>query len=541
VRHSSGRAGGWLVGLAIAAPTVFVAALLLWPLAAVTNRALRPGGELDLSPVGDTLGDPSVHSVLWFTVWQAGLSTLLTVVAALPAAWLFARVPFVGRSVAWAALVVPFVLPTVVVATAISGLPGGLSGRPLAAILVAHVFFNFAVVVRVVGTAWAGLGQGPAEAAAVLGAGPTAVFRRVTLPLLAPSVLAASAVVYLFCFTSFGVVLLLGGGRLRTVEVEIYQRLRLLDLGGAATLALVQLVLVGVLLVVAARWSQRWSVDSPIGGRGEGRLSGRTRWLAVVAGMFTGVLLVVPMGTLVWRSVRTTDGVGLQYWRALGTQRGVLAASPLQALGNSLVVASVATLVALALGVAAVAGLVALERRRGGSGLAAFDAILMLPLGASAVTVGLGLFLAFDRPPLDLRTSVVLVPLAQALVALPFVVRVMLPAARSVAGRLREAAMVCGASPLQVVWHIDRPLLQRPLAVAAGFAFAVAMGEFGATLVVARPDVPTLPIVLARLLGQPGAVNRGQAMAVATLLMVVTAVAVMVADRVGRSGRVIDG
>jgi len=541
VRHSSGRAGGWLVGLAIAAPTVFVAALLLWPLAAVTNRALRPGGELDLSPVGDTLGDPSVHSVLWFTVWQAGLSTLLTVVAALPAAWLFARVPFVGRSVAWAALVVPFVLPTVVVATAISGLPGGLSGRPLAAILVAHVFFNFAVVVRVVGTAWAGLGQGPAEAAAVLGAGPTAVFRRVTLPLLAPSVLAASAVVYLFCFTSFGVVLLLGGGRLRTVEVEIYQRLRLLDLGGAATLALVQLVLVGVLLVVAARWSQRWSVDSPIGGRGEGRLSGRTRWLAVVAGMFTGVLLVVPMGTLVWRSVRTTDGVGLQYWRALGTQRGVLAASPLQALGNSLVVASVATLVALALGVAAVAGLVALERRRGGSGLAAFDAILMLPLGASAVTVGLGLFLAFDRPPLDLRTSVVLVPLAQALVALPFVVRVMLPAARSVAGRLREAAMVCGASPLQVVWHIDRPLLQRPLAVAAGFAFAVAMGEFGATLVVARPDVPTLPIVLARLLGQPGAVNRGQAMAVATLLMVVTAVVVLVADRVGRSGRVIDG
>jgi thiamine transport system permease protein len=497
---------------------------------------------LDLGPVAATISDPSVASVAWFSVWQAAVSTVLTVVAALPVAWLFARVDFRGRAVLWAALVVPFVLPTVVVATAIGGTSWSFAQRgTVGAIVLAHVFFNYVVVVRVVATAWAGLGPRPMEAAMVLGASRLQVFTRVTLPLLGPSVLAAASVVYLFCFTSFGVVLLLGGGRLRTIEVEIYQRLRILDLGGAATLAVAQLVVVGLLLVVAARWAQRWSVaTTPVDAALRGAGSWRHPWLRwlSIGGVVTWMALVLglPLVSLVWRSVSTSTGVGLQYWAALGERRGVLAASPLEALRNSLVVASLATVVAVALGSMAVAGLVAFERKRrrrqqGVGAAAAFDALLMLPLGASAVTVGLGLFLAFSRPPVDLRSSVVLVPLAQALVALPFVVRVMLPAARSIAGSLHDAAAVLGASPFRAFWEVDRPLLLRPLSVAAGFAFAIAVGEFGATLVLARPDVPTLPLVLGRLLGQPGETNRGQAMAVATLLMVVTAVVVLAADR----------
>jgi thiamine transport system permease protein len=110
-------------------------------------------------------------------------------------------------------------------------------------------------------------------------------------------------------------------------------------------------------------------------------------------------------------------------------------------------------------------------------------------------------------------------------------VRVLLPAARSIDASMRESAAVLGATPISVVRHVDVPLLARPIAVAGGFAFAIALGEFGATLVVARPNLPTLPLTVARLLGQPGALNRGQAMAVATLLMVVTVGVVLAVDQ----------
>lgn len=246
------------------------------------------------------------------------------------------------------------------------------------------------------------------------------------------------------------------------------------------------------------------------------------------------VILGIPLVTLVARSVWGPDGWTWSYWSALDDRRGVLQAAPLEALVNSLVVAVVATAIAMVVGGLAVAGIMSLERDPHGSRLArpaAFDALLMLPLGASAVTVGLGLLLAFGRPPLDLRSSIVLVPVAQALVALPFVVRVLLPAARSIDASMRESAAVLGATPISVVRHVDVPLLARPIAVAGGFAFAIALGEFGATLVVARPNLPTLPLTVARLLGQPGALNRGQAMAVATLLMVVTVGVVLAVDQ----------
>jgi thiamine transport system permease protein len=526
------------VGLAlVAVPALFVGALLVWPLAVVVDRALRPGGSLDLTPVTTAASDPSLWGVVWFTTWQAAISTVLTLAVALPAAWLFARNRFRGRGVLWALLVVPFVLPTVVVAAAFSSGPGSFAvpRGTLWAVLVAHTFLNYAVVVRIVGVAWADLADRYADAAAVLGAGTWQVARRITAPLLAPSVLAASSVVYLFSFTSFGVVLVLGGARLRTIEVEIYERVRQLDLGTAAVLAVAQMLLVVALLWVAGRWAQRWSVTlrpTAPAPRVTDRW-GRRLGAGLVA-LTMMVILGIPLVTLVARSVWGPDGWTWSYWSALDDRRGVLQAAPLEALVNSLVVAVVATAIAMVVGGLAVAGIMSLERDPHGSRLArpaAFDALLMLPLGASAVTVGLGLLLAFGRPPLDLRSSIVLVPVAQALVALPFVVRVLLPAARSIDASMRESAAVLGATPISVVRHVDVPLLARPIAVAGGFAFAVALGEFGATLVVARPNLPTLPLTVARLLGQPGALNRGQAMAVATLLMVVTVGVVLAVDQ----------
>jgi thiamine transport system permease protein len=165
--------------------------------------------------------------------------------------------------------------------------------------------------------------------------------------------------------------------------------------------------------------------------------------------------------------------------------------------------------------------------------------VLMLPLGVSAVTVGFGYLVTLDALPGDLRTSPYLVPLAQALVIIPLIVRMVLPVLRSVDVRLRQAASTLGASPLRVWREIDLPLALRPLVAAAGFGFVVALGEFGATSFLARPTAPTLPVAIASLMGRPGELNNQMAYAACALLMLVTVLAVALIDRLGAArGRV---
>jgi thiamine transport system permease protein len=161
----------------------------------------------------------------------------------------------------------------------------------------------------------------------------------------------------------------------------------------------------------------------------------------------------------------------------------------------------------------------------------------MLPLGTSAATLGLGYLLALSTPQLaGLRTSPWLVPLLHTLVALPFVIRALLPALRARSPRQREAAAMLGAPPLQSWLRVELPQIFPALATGALFAFTVSLGEFGATLLVARPDAPTLPVMIFRFLGQPGAANYGQALALSTILMLVTAAAFLVLERVRPPG-----
>ena len=447
----------------------------------------------------------------------------------LPLAWALSRFAFRGRSVVEALILVPFVLPTVVVATAfVALLPDGVE-RSVWAILAAHVFFNVAVVVRVVGAYWAGLDGRLWDAAATLGASPVRRLRTVTLPLLAPAIASAASIVFLFCFTSFGVIVVLGGIRYATLESEIYnQAARLFDLRTAAALALVQLAAVAATILVAGRLEQRVA-----GRRRQGRPAPRPvgREQAVVGGVVAGslFLLALPPAALVLQALRVGDGYGLEHFASLADETPALLVTPWHAIVNSLAFATAATAIALGVGIPA-----AVAVARGGGGL---NALLMLPLGASAAMLGFGFLLAFDDPPLDLRSSPLIVPVAQALVALPFVVRSLAPALRSTDIRLREAAAVLGATPAQVRREIDLPLLARPLAVAAGLAFAVSLGEFGATVFVSRADWPTVPVAIFRFLGRPGADNVGSAMALCVVLMGLVAAAALLSERALLRGR----
>ncbi|NDZ74495.1 iron ABC transporter permease [Streptomyces sp. SID10362] len=531
----------------MAVPVAFFAVFFAYPVAAIVARGLKVDGVWRLGRIGDVLAQSDVRHVLWFTTWQALASTALTLLIALPGAYVFARFDFPGKQVLRAVVTVPFVLPTVVVGTAFLALVGrgGLLDElwgvrldtTVWAILLAHVFFNYAVVVRTVGGMWAQLDPRQEEAARMLGASRLRAWRQVTLPALAPAVAAAALMVFLFTFTSFGVVQILGGPTFSTLEVEIYrQTSQVFDLSTAAVLTLIQFAAVAAVLAVHA-WTVRRResalrlVDAATTAR---RPRGAGQW-ALLAGVLGVVvlLLVLPLAVLVQRSLGAS---GFGYYRALTREDGgTFLVPPIEAIGNSLQYAAAATVIAVVIGALAAT---ALTRRDAGRFVRGFDALLMLPLGVSAVTVGFGFLIALDEPPLDLRSSWILVPLAQALVGVPFVVRTMLPVLRAVDGRLREAAAVLGASPWRVWREVDLPMVRRALLVAAGFAFAVSLGEFGATVFIARPDNPTLPVAVARLLGRPGEMNYGQAMALSTILMLVCAVALAVLERLrtDRSG-----
>ena len=546
----------WALLLAIP-PLAFLGLFFLWPVANILALGIAPDGQLAPGSIVETWRQPFVLDTLLFTLALAGLSTLLTLLLGMPAAWVFARFEFPAKRVLRALTVVPFVLPTVVVGSAFLALLGPRSplnalaevllgpetpqvrlDGSVTAILVAHVFYNLAVIIRLVGGMWAHLDPRTEEAARMLGATPWRTFREVTWPLLRPAIISAASIVFLFTVTSFGVVLLLGGPRDTTLEVEIYRQTAiLLDLPTAAALTILQMAGVLLLLLASARAQERLALQQRLRASAETARrprSGRERALVAVILVVTLTFMLAPLLILLERSLAGTTGYGLSAYAALLGEdpRMRLSAAPWQSVVDSLTFAAAATLIAGSLGLLAA---VVVGYRRGwlARGL---DALIMLPLGTSAVIVGFGFLVSLDTPPLDLRTSVLLIPIAHALIALPFVMRAVVPVIRSLDDRLREAAAVLGASPGRTWREIDAPILGRAALVGAGFAFAVSLGEFGATLFIARPDSVTIPVAIFRLLGQPGAANFATAMALAVVLMLLTATAVLLIERLRGPG-----
>ncbi len=535
--------------LLVLIPLAFLGLFYFYPLLAITRLSLASHGTLDLRALAALVGSSYYVKTLWFTTWQALASMVLTLLAGFPTAYVFARYDFPGKSLLRSLTTIPFVLPTVVVAAAFTSLvgPSGVFNlglmrllhldRPpiqllgtLWMILLAHVFYNYTVVLRIVGSFWANLDPKLASAAAVLGANRVRRFLEVTLPLLAPAIAAAALLVFIFDFTSFGVVLILGGAQFATLEVEIYrQTVNLFNLPMAAALSLVQVACTLALTAIYTRLQARTARPLnlfPQSITQHKPATPRARTLVVANVAFMAVLLVTPLAALVWRTL----GEGVQPLAELFVNRrgSYFYVPPVVAIRNSLAVAGITVALSLALGFIAASFLA----RGADRWTAMLDPLFMLPLGTSAVTLGFGYIIALATPPLDLRASPAMLPVAHTLVAFPFVVRSLLPVLRGIRPSLREAAAVMGASPWRVWREVDLPIVGRAMLVAAAFAFAISMGEFGATALVARPEFPTMPVVIYRFLGQPGALNYGQALAMSTLLMLVCAVGIVLIERV---------
>jgi thiamine transport system permease protein len=546
----------------IALPLLFLALFLLYPLARILSlgfgAVLAGGASLAAAAADSRLG-----RVLLSSAGQALLSTVLTLLAGLPAAYVFGRYDFRGKALLRVLLGIPFVLPTVVAGTAFveligsggllnkvivafGGQPGPGLTRTLLAVLMAHVFYNAGIVVRIVGSAWASMDPRLGEAARTLGASRRTAFLRVTARLLLPSVAASALLVFAFCFSSFGVILILGGPRMSTLETEIYrQAVNMFDLPAAALLSVVQLAVTVVVMYGYSRLQARTAVTQNTRPENAPRRRATTpgrRAVVLLLGAGPAVALGVPLLAPVAGAFLVNGSLSLAWWKALfgSTGHSLFWTSPLLAAGNSLLFAVEAMLIALLLGLPAAyaiargqsrraAAVQGTARSRGTTGL--LDVLFLLPLGTSAVTLGFGFIVAFNSPPLNLRGSPFLIPVAHSLVALPLVIRSLLPGLRSLNPRLREAAATLGAGPGRVWRAIDVPLLSRSFGAAAAFAFTVSLGEFGATALLTRPELITLPVLTYNALSRPGASNQGQALALSTMLMAACALGLAVIER----------
>lgn len=544
-------------GLAAAAPLCFLLIFFLWPVVSLMAVGFGVGsiggasgaaGAAGLEQFTAIFAESRTWRVIGQTFAQAVCGTVLSVLLGLPAAFVLYRLEFRGRNLLRGLATVPFVLPTVVVAVAFTALFG--PGAPLGwlgldqsflIIVLALSFFNVTVVARTVGGFWANLDGRVEQAARMLGASPARVFATVTLPRLAPALASAAALVFLFCATSFGVVLVLGGRAFSNVETEIYRlTVQYLDLNSAAALSIVQFVIVAAVLVVSGRLRRRLERANEL--RFDASQSvrfSRAHLPAVTVFVLTTVLLhFLPIFALVFRSLRDGNGqfTVQNYLNIFAPPASAkLSGSVLDAAMLSIGIALIATTIAVSLGICV--ALVASRKPRARSArraIDAFDGFVMLPLGVSAVTVGFGLLITMHQPfgiGIDLRTSIVLIPIAQAIVALPLVVRTLLPVLRGIDGRQRDAAAMLGAGPLRVLRTIDLKVMARPLGLAIGFAFAASLGEFGATAFLVRPGAQTLPVMVSQLISKQGAENYGMALAAAVLLGALTAGVMLLAER----------
>lgn len=492
---------------------------------------------------------PAWH-VLLFTFYQATLSTLLTLLLGLPSAYLFARYEFRGRTILRALTAVPFMLPTVVVASSFSAIFGprglfslllpnssfSLQPSPFILILLAHVFYNTTIIIRIVGNALSSLDPKLEQAARSLGADSFRAWWNVIMPLLRPSLLAASLLVFLFDFTSFGVILLLGGSQYATLEVEIYLRvLRLPNLPLAALLSIIQLICTMLFSITYSYFLSRSTAQLAPRSTVRRPMTFRERIFVTAFGLLLASFFLLPLSALPFRSFFRLEadrgqrgdvqyGFTTDYYRELFVNRrgSVFYVPPIQATANSLGYAGATVLISLSLGFPAAFALARPTRLE-----KILDPLIMLPLGSSTVMLGLGFILAYGK----YLASPWLVPFAHTLVALPFVIRTLQPAIASIPQRLRQAASSLGASPWEVWKSIDLPILRRATLAAATFAFTVSLGEFGATLLISRPEYPTIPVAIERFLSQPGGLNYGQAMSMATILMILTLTSILLLER----------
>ncbi len=503
---------------------------------------LSEGGTFSTSLVRDSFSSEYNRTVLAFTVRQALYSALLSVLVALPGAYLISNYTFRARRLIISLSNLCFVLPSILVVLGfvifygnngiLNSLLMKLTGSrepPLKilysfkAILLAHVFLNFPVVLTMITDTWSNLSRNQENAALTMGASSFKVFSTVTLRRILPAILSAFMLVFLFCFTSFSIILVLGGGpQFTTIEVEIYRLNNIvLDQNKAAALSVysftVNLVCLSFYIFFSSRFRNREKVRVS---RLKRVQSKRTYALIAIYTTLMMVFFFSPLAAIVWRSFYSTSprmGVGYTtrvYRELFGLSSSLALSNTPKALSNSISIALISSTSSTVLSLALALWI---SKRRAGE---AFELMAMLPMAISSVTLGLGYSLLRSRlNDRSLVSGLVMVVLAHIVITLPFCLRTLLPVLRSQSGNQLRAAYTMGAGKMVACLTIEIPSVLGSVFRAFIFAFALSIGEVNATLTLAEGKVSTLPLQLYRLINS---YNYQGACAVGTLLMAIT-------------------
>ena len=506
------------------APVLFMVVLFYLPLANVFQLALGPG------IIGQVPTEVSVWPVFWFTIWQALLSTGIALILGIPGAYVLYRRSFRGSNVLKSLITVPFMLPSLVVAIAVTeagSLVGGVD--PVAAIIFANVFANYAVVVRNIGAQWQTLDLATEEEAAVSGAGRLVTALRVSLPQLKSSIRASSAIIMLYCASAYGIVLSLGGGQINTLETAIsVSVLQRLDLGHASLLALLQIAF-SLLAFTVSRWGGTNPLSFTPNTHKSKALDKRDLPATLFSFSVIFTLILVPLFLVLSRAFVSSDGAfTLDNFFNLDSRgaRDLLNITFFEAAlksGRNLLVAIVVSMFLGILVAFLLAEQTRAKRRRKTDFLGiTLDAAFLLPIGVSSVVIGVGYLVTLTGDLAWLRSSWILVPLVQSIFSIPLVVRIVYPSLLAIEVSSREQAMTDGARNSQLFWYIDLALIKPVLKTAVAFSALVSIGEFGVANLLSFGEQSTIPVLMYQLIARPGAQNYGMSLAVASLLTLIT-------------------
>jgi thiamine transport system permease protein len=551
--------------LLLALPVLFLVVFFYGPIANLLREGLTKDGAFSLEFLWTVLTDDYFRYVILFTLWQALLSTLASIALGLPLAFILTHYDFPLKRIVRALTIVPFVLPAITVALGFALLFGrngylnqflmhlfGLSEPPLpimyslTGIVLAHAFYNAPIITRTVHAAWERLDPRYEESARALGASRFFVFKDITLPMILPGLLSGAALVFIFCFLSFPIVLSVGGGRFSTIEVEIYTRVvtrldpQFVNYKIGAALALVGLVLSlavtylylrlqGGLARQTEQLRPRPTAPLFAGVRDLLRPTKLLVWLYVLISV---ILFVGPVAAIVVDSLREETAEGarwtLRWYSYIFTPNyeALVGDSPLRAIINSLSFGLGATAIAVPLGLIFAYVIARLHW----AGRRLFDTLLMAPLATSSIVLAFALLRAFNAPPLRLVGSSTAVIIAHAVIIFPFSVRALVPIFASLDVRLTLMASSLGAGRFRALRDIELPLVATGLIAGAVFAFALSLGEMSATLMLARPGLSTMPVAVYRFLSQH---SLGAPSAMSVVMIAVSAIAFILLERWG--------
>jgi len=534
-------------------PAVLLLFFFYLPLANLLGEGIWLEGNISPQPLLDLLSDPYYWDVIRFTTTQAIYSTLLSLVIGLTGAWILSRYQFRGRELLRSLTAVPFVLPAITVVSGFLVFFGNngflnrilmnlfsLDNPPLRilyslrGIVLAHAFYNAPIVTRMVEARWSDIDPSYEESAAIAGAGRWTIFQKILLPLLTPGLAASSALVFIFCFLSFPIVLTLGGAQFATIEVEIYTLVQTLgEYRLGAALALVEIFFSLTFTYLYLRLESRFSVEMlSEGGREREKLFrngfDRGKLFVFFSACLGAILFLGPLFGVIYHSFSRAGTFTLQWYEQIFSTgyEALIGAAPIGAIQNSLLFALSASLLSALIGVP-----LAYFLARGGlKGSKIFDALAMLPLGVSSVALGFAFLEVFVYGPFSFLPRFTVIVVVHAILAYPFFIRTLVPGLKSLQGELIESAELAGGNRWQIFWRVELPIIRGSLLAGLAFAFAISMGEMSATIMLVRPRVKTVPIAIYELIG---ARAFGSASALSVLLIVVVGLVFFLIDRAG--------